>query len=135
MTPEEAIKELEIDMELMSFDDVTGEIYTPEELECRYPKIYRNYLAEKMAIQALKEKLQKEEIKKMTKQEAVKILDDYVYDMAVSLEFEENLPGDLASFDIEDIKLYSALQIAVHGLHSLCAFEEILRENEEWRKS
>lgn len=63
MTPEEAIKELEIDMELMSFDDVTGEIYTPEELECRYPKIYRNYLAEKMAIEALKFYLAVKEVK------------------------------------------------------------------------
>ena len=55
MTIEEAIQQLEFDREMILFDPTTGETITPEVLKIGNQDNYRTYLADEMAIEALKE--------------------------------------------------------------------------------
>ena len=62
MTIEEAIQQLEFDREMILFDPTTGETITPEVLKIGNQDNYRTYLADEMAIEALKEIQQYREI-------------------------------------------------------------------------
>lgn len=62
MTIEEAIQQLEFDREMILFDPTTGETITPEVLKIGNQGNYRTYLADEMAIEALKEIQQYREI-------------------------------------------------------------------------
>ncbi|OUQ43036.1 hypothetical protein B5E64_15335 [Drancourtella sp. An12] len=62
MTIEEAIQQLEFDREMILFDLTTGETITPEVLKIGNQDNYRTYLADEMAIEALKEIQQYREI-------------------------------------------------------------------------
>ena len=55
MTPEEAIKQLEFDRAMILFDATTGEEITPEILKLINEDNYRTYVADGVAIEALKE--------------------------------------------------------------------------------
>lgn len=54
MTLEEAIKQLEFDMDMITFDPTTGEILTLEQVKNRNESNYRSYLANQLAIEAIK---------------------------------------------------------------------------------
>ena len=62
MTIEEAIQQSEFDREMILFDPTTGETITPEVLKIGNQDNYRTYLADEMAIEALKEIQQYREI-------------------------------------------------------------------------
>lgn len=62
MTPEEAIKQLEFDRDMILFDPSTGEEITPEMLKLINKENYLTYAADGVAIEALKEVQQYREI-------------------------------------------------------------------------
>lgn len=62
MTPEEAIKQLEFDRAMILFNATTGEEITPEILKLINEDNYRTYVADGVAIEALKEIQQYHEI-------------------------------------------------------------------------
>lgn len=62
MTPEEAIQQLEFDRAMILFDSLTGEEITPEMLKLINKENYLTYVADGIAIEALKEIQQYREI-------------------------------------------------------------------------
>lgn len=62
MTPEEAIKQLEFDRAMILFDPTTGEEITPEILKALNKDNFLTYVADGVAIEALKEIQQYREI-------------------------------------------------------------------------
>lgn len=62
MTPEEAIQQLEFDRDMILFDSLTGEEITPEILKLINKENYLTYIADGIAIEALKEIQQYREI-------------------------------------------------------------------------
>lgn len=62
MTVNEAIQQLEFDREMILFDPATGEVTTPEILKALNKENYLTYVADEVAIEALKEIQQYREI-------------------------------------------------------------------------
>lgn len=62
MTPEEAINQLEFDRAMILFDSLTGKEITPEMLKLINKENYLTYVADGIAIEALKEVQQYREI-------------------------------------------------------------------------
>lgn len=62
MTPEEAIQQLEFDRAMILLDSLTGEEITPEMLKLINKENYLTYVADGIAIEALKEIQQYREI-------------------------------------------------------------------------
>ena len=62
MTPEEAIKQLEFDRDMILFDPTTGEEITLEVLKSINKDNYLTYIADEVAIEAIKEVQQYREI-------------------------------------------------------------------------
>lgn len=62
MTPEEAINQLKFDQAMILFDPATGEVITPEILKALNKENYLTYMANEIAIEALKEIQQYREI-------------------------------------------------------------------------
>ena len=62
MTPEEAIQQLEFDRDMILFDSLTGEEITPEILKLINKENYLTYIADGIAIEAIKEIQQYREI-------------------------------------------------------------------------
>lgn len=91
MTENEAIRQLEFDQEMILFDPTTGETITPELLKIGNQDNYRTYLADGMAIEALKEIQQYRKIgtveecremasiiSKAARNELAKIIDEWI---------------------------------------------------------
>lgn len=55
MTENEAIVQLNFDMEMIRFNHETGETLTLEQIKAHYEENYKTYLADEIAITALKE--------------------------------------------------------------------------------
>lgn len=87
MTPEEAIQQLEFDRAMILFDSTTGEEITPEILKALNKDNFFTYVADGVAIEALKEIQQYREIgtveecrKAVEKQKAKKCVIDFCPD-------------------------------------------------------
>ena len=102
MTPEEAIQQLEFDRAMILFDSLTGEEITPEMLKLINKENYLTYVADGIAIEALKEIQQYREIgtmeecrEAMEKQKGMQVNEIHVDEYFCPACGSENNNGDI----------------------------------------